>query len=129
MPKPPENPDHYDGYRGVTCIEAIRNALTPEEFRGFLWGNVLKYMWRWPAVRDAFARNKFCAACGTRSQIEVHHLQPFHLVPKLELEASNLVVLCRSCHLVFGHLHSWESYNPSCVNDAAAHLLQVRGRP
>jgi hypothetical protein len=46
--KPPENPDHYDGYRGVTCIEAIRNALTEDEFRGFLWGNVLKYMWRWP---------------------------------------------------------------------------------
>jgi hypothetical protein len=48
MAKPPENPDHYDGYYGVTCIEAIRNALTEEEFRGFLWGNVLKYMWRWP---------------------------------------------------------------------------------
>lgn len=48
MPKPPENPDHYDGVHGVTCLEAIRNALSPDEFRGFLWGNVLKYMWRWP---------------------------------------------------------------------------------
>lgn len=48
MKKPPENPDHYDGNHGVTCLEAIRNALTEDEFRGFLWGNVLKYMWRWP---------------------------------------------------------------------------------
>ena len=84
---------------------------------------------RWPAVRDAFARGKSCAACGTRSATEVHHIQPFHLVPARELDPSNLVVLCRGCHLVFGHLHSWESYNPSCLNDAAAHLLQVRGRP
>jgi 5-methylcytosine-specific restriction endonuclease McrA len=84
---------------------------------------------RWPKVRDAFARGKSCAACGTRSSIEVHHLQPFHLVPLLELEVSNLVALCRSCHLVFGHLHSWESHNPACLNDAAAHLAQVRGRP
>jgi hypothetical protein len=53
MPKPPENPDHYDGSHGVTCLEAIRNALTPDEFRGFLWGNVLKYMWRWPKKNKA----------------------------------------------------------------------------
>jgi hypothetical protein len=48
MSRQPDNPAHYDGNRGVTCIEAIRNAFTEEEFRGFLWGNVLKYMWRWP---------------------------------------------------------------------------------
>lgn len=46
--RPEENPEHYDGYKGVTCIEAIQNALTKDEYRGFLWGNVLKYMWRWP---------------------------------------------------------------------------------
>lgn len=48
MAKPPENPDHYDGRFGVTCLESIRNAFSDEEFRGFLWGNVLKYLWRWP---------------------------------------------------------------------------------
>lgn len=30
----------------IECIEAIRAALTPEEFRGFCKGNVLKYVWR-----------------------------------------------------------------------------------
>ena len=30
----------------VECIDAIRAALTPEEFRGFCKGNVLKYVWR-----------------------------------------------------------------------------------
>lgn len=48
MAKPPENPDHYDGRFGVTCLEAIRNAFSDEELRGFLWGNIIKYLWRWP---------------------------------------------------------------------------------
>ena len=37
-------PDHYQGE--IECIDAIRAALTPEEFRGFCKGNVLKYVWR-----------------------------------------------------------------------------------
>lgn len=31
---------------GVECIDAIQAALTPEEYRGFLKGNVIKYTWR-----------------------------------------------------------------------------------
>ena len=46
----PEDLDHVDAVRyrhgGVECIDAIRAALTPEEFRGFCKGNVLKYVWR-----------------------------------------------------------------------------------
>lgn len=30
----------------VECIDAIKSALTPEEFRGFCKGNILKYTWR-----------------------------------------------------------------------------------
>ena len=30
----------------IECIDAIRAALTPEEFRGFCKGNVIKYCWR-----------------------------------------------------------------------------------
>lgn len=30
----------------IECIDAIRAALSPEEFRGFCKGNVLKYVWR-----------------------------------------------------------------------------------
>lgn len=40
----PEGYERYDG--SVECIEAIRSALTPEEFRGFCKGNALKYIWR-----------------------------------------------------------------------------------
>lgn len=40
--------DFTERYRhgSLECIDAIRAALTPEEFRGFCKGNVMKYVWR-----------------------------------------------------------------------------------
>ena len=39
------HPSHYtDG--GIECIEAIESALTSEEYRGHLKGNIQKYVWR-----------------------------------------------------------------------------------
>ena len=42
---PVEKPVHYAA-GSVECIDAIEAQLTPEEFRGYLKGNVAKYMWR-----------------------------------------------------------------------------------
>ena len=42
---PVEKPIHYAA-SSVECIDAIEAQLTPEEFRGYLKGNVAKYMWR-----------------------------------------------------------------------------------
>lgn len=39
------NPPHYTQGE-VECIDAIRSALTSEEFRGFCKGNAMKYIWR-----------------------------------------------------------------------------------
>lgn len=39
------HPPHYNT-AGIECIEAIRAALTEEEFRGFCKGNAIKYVWR-----------------------------------------------------------------------------------
>ena len=39
------HPSHYT-QGGIECIDAIRAALTPEEFRGFCKGNIIKYVWR-----------------------------------------------------------------------------------
>jgi len=39
------HPSHYtDG--GIECIEAIEAQLTLEEYRGYLKGNIAKYVWR-----------------------------------------------------------------------------------
>jgi hypothetical protein len=40
-----KHPDHYN-QGDIECIDAIRAALTPEEYRGFCKGNALKYIWR-----------------------------------------------------------------------------------
>ncbi len=39
------NPDHYK-QGDIECIDAIEAALTPEEFRGYCKGNIIKYTWR-----------------------------------------------------------------------------------
>jgi hypothetical protein len=39
------HPPHYtDG--AIECIAAIEAQLTPEEYRGYLKGNIAKYVWR-----------------------------------------------------------------------------------
>lgn len=40
------HPPHYTQGAGVECIEAIRAALTADEYRGYLKGAILKYAWR-----------------------------------------------------------------------------------
>ena len=38
-------PEHYAAST-IECIEAIEAQLSPEEYKGFLKGNVAKYVWR-----------------------------------------------------------------------------------
>jgi len=40
------HPPHYMTEGGIECIEAIEAQLTPEEYRGYLKGNCVKYLWR-----------------------------------------------------------------------------------
>ena len=72
---------------------------------------------KWSAVRAAHLEaHPRCAACGRYTHLEVHHIEPFHVKPELELEPSNLLTLCdyptASCHLHLGHLGSWAAWNP-----------------
>jgi hypothetical protein len=76
---------------------------------------------KWPAVRRAWLlEHPTCDLCGGDRNLEVHHVEPFHQRPDLELQPSNLLTLCEdsgrvkglNCHLVAGHLGSWQSINP-----------------
>ena len=83
----------------------------------------------WPRLRKDWLRAyPTCAACGTRKKLEVHHVRPVHVAPALELDWTNLMTLCRTCHLVFGHTYLWAAWNPSAVADAAWWLTKVRSR-
>ena len=39
------NPNHYT-QGNIECIDAIKASLTEEEYRGYIKGNVIKYVWR-----------------------------------------------------------------------------------
>lgn len=90
----------------------------------------LKRSWKWPALRRKTLKAAgCCAACGGTTKLQVHHIKPFHLFPKLELEPSNLIVLCgakgRQCHLRIGHGRDWDLWNPNVV----AHAATLRANP
>ena len=40
------SPPHYNA-GGIECIEAIEASMSKEAFRGYLKGNMLKYIWRY----------------------------------------------------------------------------------
>ena len=48
MHDPVNSPKHYaDTCGGIECIDAIEASMNMEEFKGFLKGNVQKYVWRY----------------------------------------------------------------------------------
>lgn len=90
----------------------------------------------WPTVRKHHLESHpNCAVCGGCDKIDVHHLLPFHLHPELELDAANLITLCESkknglnCHLWFGHLGNYKSFNASAVTDSLLWKEKMEKRP
>ena len=53
MHDPVHSPIHYADGNGVECIEAIEASMSMEEFKGFLKGNVQKYVWRYAQKNGA----------------------------------------------------------------------------
>lgn len=48
-----EQPKHYEVVQGVEAIDLIRKMMSPEEFRGYCLGNVIKYRMRAGEKDDA----------------------------------------------------------------------------
>lgn len=91
---------------------------------------------KWPAVRAEHLRSHpTCEACGERRMkvLAVHHIVPFHVNPSKELEPANLITLCEgesvNCHLLFGHLRNWRSWNVDVREDAAEWRAKIKSRP
>tara|TARA_R100000541_G_scaffold142_3_gene509 strand:- start:3901 stop:4140 length:240 start_codon:yes stop_codon:yes gene_type:complete len=42
------SPPHYNT-GNIECIVAIEESMTPDAFKGYLKGNILKYIWRYEA--------------------------------------------------------------------------------
>lgn len=91
---------------------------------------------KWPTVRKAFLKNNpTCAVCGGKVKVEVHHIRPFHLHPELELDPTNFITLCENkkdgvnCHLLFGHLGSFKSFNVDVKANAGEWAKKIVDRP
>ncbi len=90
----------------------------------------------WVTVRaDHLKNNPVCEVCGGSSNLEVHHIRPFHLHPELELDPNNLITLCEAkkdgvnCHLWFGHIGNFKSFNVDVLANAAEWALKLKNRP
>ena len=90
----------------------------------------------WPKVRAEHLRTHLaCESCGQKDHLQVHHVLPFHVEPKMELDPSNLITLCTdgpcnlNCHFVWGHLGNTKCYNPNVREDAAFFRKRLENRP
>lgn len=111
-------------------IQYLRDIL----FRGVPMGALRSTQWR--RVRaEHLAKFPACAVCNGQKKIEVHHKQPFHEHPELELDPENLISLCESgdngivCHLAVGHLGNYRSINTSVDSDSKLVKERLRNRP
>jgi hypothetical protein len=98
-------------------IEELRESAGFEEMEG-------PRSSQWPKVRaEHLRKHPTCAACGSVEDLNVHHLQPFHLDPSLELYPPNLLTVCREHHFYVCHDPDgpWEPGRPnwSAVNPKA----------
>lgn len=91
---------------------------------------------KWRSVRAKYLKaNGKCAVCNGTKNLEVHHKQPFHVHPELELDPSNFITLCESgvnginCHLLVGHLGNYKSINLDVITDAALWNTKLTTRP
>lgn len=89
---------------------------------------------QWPTVREAHLKvQPVCQCCMEKDNLQVHHLRPFHIHPELELDPNNLTTLCehpsRNCHILFGHLRNFKSYNPDCETDVKLWRGKMLNRP
>jgi hypothetical protein len=54
------SPPHYQSASGIECIEAIKAQMSEEEYRGYLRGNVVKYLWRYQQKGGKQSLEKAC---------------------------------------------------------------------
>ena len=88
---------------------------------------------KWKQTKRAHLENHpRCSICESSSNIEVHHIIPFHIAPDLELDPDNLITLCENkkygvnCHLLFGHLGNYKKTNSSIKEDAYVWNLRLK---
>lgn len=89
---------------------------------------------QWATCRARHLKTQpVCQVCGTKTALAVHHIQPVHTNPELELDETNLITLCQGvdggCHFRWGHLWNWTSWNDKVEEDASEWRVKIEARP
>jgi hypothetical protein len=119
------------------AVNIFANAVRESAKRGNVVAQVLTgekgRSCHWPRLEKEFKQaHSTCAACAGTARLNVHHMQPFHLRPELELVESNLITLCMGefeCHLRIGHGDDFRAYNARVADDATLVLTNPQLRP
>ena len=84
----------------------------------------------WSKVRSKhLQKENFCQCCGKKRELEVHHITTYNVDETIELDENNLITLCSKCHLLFGHLMDYRSWNTQVVSDCAEMRRKIEHRP
>lgn len=73
---------------------------------------------------------KECAACARAGRLiglNRHHIKPQESFPELRHVETNIIVLCRRCHLVVGHGNNTKQYNAAARE--TAELIRANLKP
>lgn len=88
---------------------------------------------KWEEFKKEYAKTHLpvCAVCGGTSQLNLHHLKPFHVFPELELDPANVIWLCNAKrhHIEIGHLGNFQSINPHGLSDVNLWRDKERNKP
>lgn len=102
----------------ISFVEAIKDRLQGKAPKG------AKRSRGWPKARRKHKKLfPYCAICGRKKKVQVHHVVPFHFAPELELDPKNFRSLCENkkngiaCHMLIGHLGNFKKVNTSVDAD------------
>ena len=98
-----------------------------------LFKRKIRYAYRspkWRTVREAhLSHQPNCQVCNRDKDLEVHHIVPVHIDSTKELDPNNFITLCSKCHLIFGHLYDYKSWNDNVIKDAESFNKKINKRP
>lgn len=110
-------------------VDSMQRALQIGDYAGYRTIGAERSP-QWSKVRDAFIKaNPQCAVCGSKKDLNAHHIKVFHLNQNDELDPQNLIALCRVHHQWWGHLGNWKSWNESVRDDSSVWADKISHRP
>lgn len=102
----------YASARAVGATKADADALIDNGY--VTQDNMNWYITHWDIHRGVNARNNYqyrkwrqsvlkrdgykCAICGSKKNLEAHHIKPFAHFENYRLDINNGITLCRKCH-------------------------------